>query len=314
MTTRTRYFVIVSLRCSASAWAPGWWPTTSGSPPARSAARAARRARLRAARRLAVAFANVHEIMTSELRQKVRRALPMQENGQREFENQTGINIETDIDRVVACLYPPIGAGATKGTGMVLARGRFDEVRIEALMREHGATRRDLQRQADGACGSLVRRPRSRQRPADNSDARPRSSHSFAVSFMEPGLVAAGQHVSRPLRDRPPSRRQQPAAGPRKRHRQRGADEPGALARRRQRLGGWPLRRAGVARAAARRRVEPDAGHHLGLGQRPRERRHPRPHSRRGARRRGREQPARRRPRLPGARQAAVRLAAGAAD
>ncbi len=138
----------------------------------------------------AIAFANVHEIMTSELRQKVRRALPMQENGQREFENQTGINIETDIDRVVACLYPD-RAGATKGTGMVLARGRFDEVKIEALMREHGA-RRDLQRQAVVlADHSFGDRDRDND-PADNSDARPRTSHSFAVSFLEPGLVALG--------------------------------------------------------------------------------------------------------------------------
>ena len=44
--------------------------------------------------------------MTLELRQKLLRALPMQENGQQEFENQTGINIETDIDRIVACLSP----------------------------------------------------------------------------------------------------------------------------------------------------------------------------------------------------------------
>ena len=42
--------------------------------------------------------------MPAELRQKVRRARPMQETGQRELEAQPGINIQTDIDRVVACL------------------------------------------------------------------------------------------------------------------------------------------------------------------------------------------------------------------
>src|SRR5438128_11826905 len=86
-----------------------------------------------------IAYANVHEVMTSELRQHVRQAVPMQmqENGQREFQNETGINVETDIDRVVACLEP--GGTNAPGAGMVLARGRFDEVKIEALMREHGA-------------------------------------------------------------------------------------------------------------------------------------------------------------------------------
>src|SRR6266850_7131867 len=86
-----------------------------------------------------VAYADVHEVMTSELRQRLRHAAPMQkqEDGQREFQNETGINIETDIDRVVACLEPD--GTSVSGAGIVLARGRFDEVKIEALMREHGA-------------------------------------------------------------------------------------------------------------------------------------------------------------------------------
>src|SRR5207244_8432644 len=49
-----------------------------------------------------VAYADVREVMNSDLRHKVHEAAPMPENGQKEFESQTGINIETDIDRVVA--------------------------------------------------------------------------------------------------------------------------------------------------------------------------------------------------------------------
>src|SRR5581483_10466578 len=64
-----------------------------------------------------VAFANVHEIMTSDLRQKLKAAVPIHENGQQEFENQTGINIETDIDRVAACLEPSRGT-AMPSAGM----------------------------------------------------------------------------------------------------------------------------------------------------------------------------------------------------
>ena len=33
-------------------------------------------------------------------------SMPMPENGQREFQDQTGINVETDIDRVVGCFKP----------------------------------------------------------------------------------------------------------------------------------------------------------------------------------------------------------------
>jgi hypothetical protein len=192
MTTRTRNFVIVSLAVVGIGLGTGLVAYYVGFP-AGALGRQGGPDELAYVPRdaSAIAFANVHEIMTSELRQKVRRALPMQENGQRELESQTGINIETDIDRVVACLYPD-RAGASKGAGMVLARGRFDEVKIEALMREHGATvetyngkrmvvadhtRRDRDRDAD---------------PSDSAGTPRRSSHSFAVSFMEPGLVAIG--------------------------------------------------------------------------------------------------------------------------
>ena len=51
-----------------------------------------------------VAYAEVREIMTSDVRQKIRRVVPLPENGQAEFQDQTGINIESDIDRVVASL------------------------------------------------------------------------------------------------------------------------------------------------------------------------------------------------------------------
>ncbi len=88
-----------------------------------------------------VAYADVQKVMTSELRQRLRRALPAQENGQREFQNLTGINIETDITHVVAFIEPDTASGSSlPGAGMVLASGLFDEVKIESLMREHGAT------------------------------------------------------------------------------------------------------------------------------------------------------------------------------
>jgi hypothetical protein len=127
--------------------------------------------------------------MTSELRQKLHRALPTKENGQRELEAQTGINIETDIDRVVACLYPD-RAGESKGAGMVLARGRFDEVKIEALMREHGATVETHNGKRLVVADRYLHDKDAD--PVDPAGAPRRSSHSFAVSFMEPGLAAIG--------------------------------------------------------------------------------------------------------------------------
>ena len=191
MTTRTRNFVIVSLAVLAVGLGSGLAAYYVGFP-AGALGRQGGPDELAFCPRnaTAIAFANVHEIMTSELRQKIRRALPMQENGQRELENQTGINIETDIDRVVACLSPD---SDTKGAGVVLARGRFDEVKIEALMRERGAVVETYNGKR------MVVADSSRMRDLDNDPtdvdaaiAKHGPGHSFAVSFMEPGLVGIG--------------------------------------------------------------------------------------------------------------------------
>jgi hypothetical protein len=191
MTTRTRNFVIVSLTVLAVGLGTGLVAYYVGFP-AGALGRQGGPEELAFVPRdaTAIAFANVHEIMTSELRQKVRRVLPMQENGQRELENRTGINIETDVDRVVACLYPDRDS-STKGAGMVLARGRFDEVKIEALMREHGAhvethNGKRVVIADQNAIADLD------SNPGDTRVMRHARAQSFAVSFMEPGLVAIG--------------------------------------------------------------------------------------------------------------------------
>src|SRR4051812_47387753 len=103
-----------------------------------------------------VAYANVHDVMNSEFRQKIRQILPDHDNkGQEEFQRETGINIEQDIDYVVAWMTPtPAVAPATTATpdgtahpapiqntkpvGLVLLHGRFDQAKLEALATSHG--------------------------------------------------------------------------------------------------------------------------------------------------------------------------------
>lgn len=123
-----------------------------------------------------VAFANVHAIMTSDLRERARRALPRLPNGQEQFRNETGINVETDVDRVVACLGRPAEGGEGAGrAGLVLARGRFDAVRIESLMRDHGANVGDYRG---------VRLITGAESPAH--------AGGLSLAFIEPGLVGVG--------------------------------------------------------------------------------------------------------------------------
>jgi hypothetical protein len=189
MTTKTRYFVIVSLLTLGVGLGTGVVAYYVGFPAGAFAARGGP-AELGYIPRDAsvIAFANVNEIMNSELRQKLHRALPMQENGQQELQNQTGINLETDIDTVVACMSPD-AANARPGAGMVLARGRFDETKIEALMRDHGA-----HVETYNGKRLIVADPKDFVEK-DGDPARGVTIHnhsSLSLSFMEPGLAAIG--------------------------------------------------------------------------------------------------------------------------
>ena len=119
-----------------------------------------------------VAYADVQSVMRSELRQKLHAAMEHGESGQAEFQRQTGIDIEHDIDRIVA--YMEQGEGADHG-GMVLAAGRFDAGRLEALARQHDGVIEDYHGKR------LV------SKPVEGKE------HSMTVAFFEPGLVAVGQ-------------------------------------------------------------------------------------------------------------------------
>src|SRR4029450_12121086 len=174
MMNRTRYFVIASLLVLGVGVGSGLVAYYVGFP-AGAFTRGDGPDELRFIPREAtvLAYVDVADVMASEVRQKLHRAIPFQENGQQEFQDKTGINIETDIDHLVACLNPDSTANR-QGAGMVVARGRFDEVKIEALMREHGAH---------------VEEYRGKRLVVAEGGDHPGS---FAVSFMEPGLVAVG--------------------------------------------------------------------------------------------------------------------------
>ena len=83
-----------------------------------------------------VAFANVRDVIYSGSWQRLRETRP-ELDGEREFQEQTGIDIENDIDEVVACLVPK---GSGTADGLVILSGRFSTTRLEALARARGAT------------------------------------------------------------------------------------------------------------------------------------------------------------------------------
>ena len=133
-------------------------------------------------------FVEVREIMASELRQRLRQVAgaEAQDNGRRQFQELTGINFETDIEHIVG----GFDSGSPNGNNaLVIARGVFDNVKIEALMREHGAEEQDykgkrlvLAHFGDASQNDPVS-------PSVNGFPNP---NSFALAFIEPGLVAFG--------------------------------------------------------------------------------------------------------------------------
>ena len=87
-----------------------------------------------------VAYANVRDVMDSEFRQKL---LPFgpSEQGADQFLAETGVDIRTHVDQVVATLF---GDGP-EARPTVLVRGNFDVANIESLLRAKGAVVEEYQ-------------------------------------------------------------------------------------------------------------------------------------------------------------------------
>src|SRR4030095_1610491 len=129
MTVRTRYFVIVSLLVIVVGLGTGLVAYYVGFPTSAFFSRGGpEELRLMPASAAVIGYADVREVMASELRQRFRKSLAAgaQENGQREFQNLTGINIETDIERVIACFDTASSGTGSMGGGVLLARAPAD--------------------------------------------------------------------------------------------------------------------------------------------------------------------------------------------
>ena len=178
MTKRTRYFVMGSVGFMVLALTVGLAAYYGGIP---GFAQPAGPDELNyvAADAAVVAYANVGDLMKSDFRQQVKALQPAQEEqGQAELKNTLGIDIETDIDYVVACMLasPTLDGGNTKD-GYVVAHGRFDQTRIEAFIREKGGIEQEYQGKK-----MFV------HMPAGKPEAKPEGG----ITFLGPGVVALG--------------------------------------------------------------------------------------------------------------------------
>jgi hypothetical protein len=181
MATRTRFFLLASTLVLVVGLCTGLVAYYGGLPTFAST-RAAGPEELKyvPADAAIVAYANVRDVMASQFRQTLRQVLPdADKQGQNEFQAKTGIDIEHDIDHVVACVEP--GQSKEDHNGFVMLRGNFDAARLEALAREHGA--KPSAQQIQG-----VRLLRWTQ-------GGPHGDKGGAIAFVEPGLIAIGDEA-----------------------------------------------------------------------------------------------------------------------
>lgn len=116
-----------------------------------------------------VAYADIRDVMNSEVRRKLSAFQQGANDGAADFKEKTGIDLETDIDYVVASASG-MGEPSHGEPPLVLAKGRFDAVRIEGLIRDQGGVVEDYKG--------------SRLLVSDEKK--------LAIVFLEPGLVAIG--------------------------------------------------------------------------------------------------------------------------
>lgn len=170
MAPRTRYFLIGSGLVVVVGLCSGLVAYYSGALPTRSA-RMAELAYLPADATM-VGYANVSDIMASDFRQHLSQILPRGEEKTR-FQEETGIDIERDIDAVFMAATPQTGSG--RSAGVVVVRGRFDTAKIESVATGHGGMAETY-----GDVRMLL------------SPTGTGSTSESGIAFLEPNLLALG--------------------------------------------------------------------------------------------------------------------------
>jgi hypothetical protein len=181
MTKQTRYFMAGSAAVLAAGLCVGLAAFYGGGFQALSASSGPTELSYVPADASVVAYADVRSIMDSEFRQRLKTVLPSDE-GREEFRRRTGIDIETDVDYVVAAMSPSaapapdatVHGHALAAGPLIVVRGRFNPTEIESLAREHGGEVEEYRAKRLVTSGE--------------------GSH--AVAFLEPGLVAVGSSAS----------------------------------------------------------------------------------------------------------------------
>jgi hypothetical protein len=179
---KTRYFVAISATILAIGLGTGLVASYMGLPVSVfSSAAGPEELQYVPADAAVVAYANVRDVMNSQFRQRFK-GLEPSDNEKNQFEEKTGLNLEQDVDSVVAAIMPKDGmADNPAGSFLILARARYEPARLEALALEHGAQVTDYN----------GKRLITHHESNDAGDA-----DDMAFGFVEADLVAFGSLTS----------------------------------------------------------------------------------------------------------------------
>ena len=181
MTKKTRYFLAGSAAVLAAGLGTGLVALLRGRFRAAFGLAGPNELRYVPADATVVAYADVRGDHGLRAAARLKEAMPMHEQGQREFQEQTGIDIERDIDYVVA---RRLSTGARQSPHrLVVARGRFNDTQLEGLAREHGGAVEEYKGKR------LIMSARRNGHDDAGTDA---VTGSMTLAFLEPGLVAIG--------------------------------------------------------------------------------------------------------------------------
>lgn len=192
MTKRTRYFLVGSVAFLVLGLAAGLLSYFGGIPGAVAEA-GVDELRYVPSDAVVVAYADVDNLMNSNFRQAVKDIEPGEPKGRDEFRDATGIDIERDVDYVVACLLPEDAAAPSRNkTGYVLAKGNFDKARIEGFIQSKGGTPQEYRGKSLWMAPEHV----PAADPDTDADAAEAPAHrghgEAALAFLENDVVAFG--------------------------------------------------------------------------------------------------------------------------
>ncbi len=137
-TAKTRYFLFGSAAVLTAGLAAGTVAYMGGMPRAFASNVGPDELSLVPAGAAVVAYANVQGVMASEFRQRLTELMDDAGKERHQFQEHTGIDVERDIDAVIAAFAPVSVASNPHESGFVALRGRFDTSKIESLVSSKG--------------------------------------------------------------------------------------------------------------------------------------------------------------------------------